>query len=119
MSLGAGGCSSNCYCDRDTDGYGRCTQIGGSTNPCSTDAGCPSNEFCDAFFPGSTICLNSDGCTSTYTAPSHKKRNGLIGIRGKNGRKISGGSKGAEKAVGELRKKLMERLQQIKEDDLK
>ncbi|KAI1263478.1 hypothetical protein F5Y18DRAFT_394541 [Xylariaceae sp. FL1019] len=64
--VGAGGCSSNCYCDKDSDGTNAyCTPDGGASGgSCAVDCDCPAGSFCDSTL--GAMCADSSGCTSTY-----------------------------------------------------
>jgi len=76
---GSGGCSSTCYCDGAVNGQAYCTQDNYCGAACTTDADCSNGSFCSnrplaVSVCGSNICEAYDGCTSSYTPSSSKKR---------------------------------------------
>ncbi|KAF3016515.1 hypothetical protein E8E14_011261 [Neopestalotiopsis sp. 37M] len=71
--LGAGGCSSNCYCDSSVSGYAVCDTAAACGSNCNSDSDCPGGQFClsGGYFATCTngrTCASSEGCTSSFSA---------------------------------------------------
>ncbi|GIZ49348.1 hypothetical protein CKM354_001237800 [Cercospora kikuchii] len=75
---GAGGCSSECYCDFESGSGGNrvCDPNPRASDPirrCTSSVQCGVNEFCAggfyARFYGSPVCITYNGCTSSYVDP--------------------------------------------------
>ncbi|ETS77219.1 hypothetical protein PFICI_11093 [Pestalotiopsis fici W106-1] len=71
---GSGGCSTNCYCDRDIDGVNfYCDSSIFCLGGCQSDADCAADQFCAT----GTSCSSTNGrtcqkysdCTSTFVPP--------------------------------------------------
>ncbi|KAK9416010.1 hypothetical protein SUNI508_09970 [Seiridium unicorne] len=72
-SPGAGGCSSNCYCDASVSGYSVCDTAYQCGQNCDSDSDCPGGQFClsGGYFTSCTngrTCASSTSCSSTYSA---------------------------------------------------
>ncbi|KAI0167733.1 hypothetical protein BJ166DRAFT_520529, partial [Pestalotiopsis sp. NC0098] len=101
---GAGGCSSNCYCDRDIDGVNHyCDSSVFCLGDCQSDSDCAIDQFCAAgtscSSTGGRTCQKYSDCTSSFV-PTLKRNAGFgaapavnimpaRAIRGKNTKELS------------------------------
>ncbi|KAF7532744.1 hypothetical protein G7054_g7686 [Neopestalotiopsis clavispora] len=83
-SAGAGGCSSNCYCDRDIDGLNYfCDSSIFCISACQSDDDCSPGHFCatgtSCSSTGGRTCQRYSDCTSTFT-PRLRRGGSNVGL---------------------------------------